>query len=364
MKTIKSYLSEVEDFRIEKKCLHKLSDILLIGLFTYLSNGEDYEDMVLFAKTHGDFLKSYVSLPNGVPSHDTFRRVFSMLSPDVLHRCLTDYGKSIIDLLSEKQICLDGKKLRGVSPTSRGNKGLYIVNAWVSENRVCVGQKKVADKSNEITAIPALIDELDITDAVVSIDAAGCQRDIAAQITGKGGHYLLALKENQKGLLEDTVCGFNTCSAESVSEEWEYDHGRYEVRKCSIISSINALLPETQQQWSGLKTLIRVEAGRQIRDRQVRETRYYISDEEGLSAAYYNALVRGHWGIENQLHWHLDVTFREDACRARKDYAPENLSTLRKLALQIISEQADRLSLKKRRLKAAYQVEYLIKLIT
>jgi predicted transposase YbfD/YdcC len=286
-----------------------------------------------------------------------------MLSPDVLRRCLTDCGKDIINSLLEKQICPDGKKLRGVSPTSRGNKGLYIVNAWVSANCVCIGQKKVDDKSNEITAIPTLIDELDITDAVVSIDAIGCQRDIAAQITEKGGHYLLALKENQKGLLEDAIHGFKSCSPESVSEEWEYDHGRYEVRKCSIISSENALLPEIQKQWSGLKTLIRVEASRQIKDKQMQETRYYISDEEGLSAAYYNALVRGHWGIENQLHWHLDVTFKNDACRARKDYAPENLSTLRKLALQIIREQSDNLSLKKRRLKAAYDLNYLIKLI-
>ena len=191
--------------------------------------------MVLFAKTHGKFLKSYVSLPNGIPSHDTFRRIFSMLSPDVLRRCLTDYGKSVVDLLSEKQICLDGKKLRGVSPASRGNTGLYTVNAWVSENRVCVGQKKVDDKSNEITAIPSLIDDLNITDAVVGIDTIDCQRDIAAQITKKDGHYLLALKENQKGLLEDAIRGFKSCSVESVSEEWEYGHGRYEVRKCSII---------------------------------------------------------------------------------------------------------------------------------
>jgi predicted transposase YbfD/YdcC len=287
-----------------------------------------------------------------------------MLSPDVLRRCLSDYGKDIIGLPAEKQICLDGKKLRGVSPTSRGNTGLYIVNAWVSENRMCIGQKRVEDKSNEITAIPSLIDELDITESVVSIDAMGCQQDIAAQITEKGGHYLLALKENQGNLYEDTVFGFKTCSAESVSEDWEYDHGRYEVRKCSIIPSQKVLLPEMQNRWSELKTLVKVESSRQIKDRQVTEIRYYISDEEGQNAAYYNALVRGHWGIENQLHWHPDVTFREDDCRARKDYAPENLSTLRKLALQIISEQTDKLSLKKRRLKAAYDMEYLKKLIT
>jgi predicted transposase YbfD/YdcC len=289
--------------------------------------------------------------------------VFSILDAGVLRKCLNDYGKDIIGLLSEKQICIDGKKHKGVSPTSRGNSGFYIVNAWVAENRLCIGQKKVQDKSNEITAIPSLIDEIDITDAVVSIDAAGCQREIAEQIVGKGGHYLLSLKENQQELYDDVVCGFKACKAESISEEWEYDHGRFEVRKCSIISSKNALLDENQEQWSGLKTLIRVEASRTVKDRETKETRYYISDEEGISAAYYNSLVRGHWGIENHLHWHLDVTFKEDASRARKGNAPENLSTLRKLALQIIAGQNDKLSLRKRRLKAAYDIKYLENLI-
>jgi len=174
---------------MEKKCLHKLSDILFIGLLTFLSSGEDYEDMVLFAETHEDFLRDYISLSNGIPSHDTFNRVFSSLEPKLLGQCLHDYGKDIVGLLAEKQVCFDGKKLKGVCPTSRGNKGFYIVNAWVAENRICIGQKKVEDKSNEIAAIPSLIEEIDITDAVVS---TGCQREIAKQIVGKGGHYLLS----------------------------------------------------------------------------------------------------------------------------------------------------------------------------
>ena len=285
------------------------------------------------------------------------------MNPALLGKCLHDYGKDLVGFLSEKQICFDGKKLKGVNPTSRGNKGLHIVNAWVAENRICIGQKKVEEKSNEITAIPSLIEELDIADAVVSIDAIGCQREIAEQIVDKGGHYLLSLKENQRELYDDVVCGFKACRADSVSEQWEYDHGRFEVRKCGIIQSKNALLSEIHEQWSGLKTLVKVEASRTVKDREMKETRYYISDEEGLSAAYFNALVRGHWGIENHLHWHLDVTFKEDACRARTGHAPENLSTLRKLALQIIKDQKDKLSLRKRRLKAAYDINYLRKII-
>lgn len=364
MKAIYDYLSNVEDFRMAGKCHHKLSDILLIGLLTYLSNGEDYEDMVLFSKTHKDLLSEYIELPNGIPSHDTFNRVFSMLSADVLRECLNNYGKDLVSILSEKQICMDGKKLRGRDPRSKGNHGLYIVNAWVSEDRVCIGQKRVDDKSNEIEAIPRLIEELDITGAIVSIDAMGCQRDIADRIVAKQGHYLLALKENQGALYEDAICGFKLNHYLSIDETWEYDHGRYETRKCSIIDAEMALLEENKERWPHLNTLIRVEATRCVGGREAKETRYYISDLTNRDANDYNALVRGHWSIENHLHWHLDVTFGEDVSRARKGYASENLSTMRKLALQIIREQDDKLSLKKRRLKAAYDVQYLKKLIT
>jgi len=359
-----NYFAEVEDFRMENKCLHKLSDILFIGLLTSLSNGEDFEDMVLFAKAHISLLKEYIELRNGIPSHDTFRRVFMKLDPDVLRTCLTSFGKDIISTLSEKQICIDGKKLKGVSPASRGNSGLYILNAWVSENRICVGQQRVKDKSNEITAIPAVIKQLDITGAVVSIDAIGCQRNIAEQIVEQKGAYLLSVKSNQRELFDDIECGFKACAPESVSETREKDHGRYETRKCSIISSEKVLLPENQTGWSGLKTLVKVEAARIIKEKTSTETRYYISSESGFNANYYNELARGHWSIENQLHWHLDVTFREDASRARSDNAPENLSTMKKMGLQIISQYAgDKLSLKKRRMKAAYDQNYLKELI-
>lgn len=362
--SLQKYFSEVADFRMMGKCLHKLSDILIIGLFTYLSNGEDYEDMVLFAKTHSEFLSDYADLPNGIPSHDTFNRVFSCLHPDILRRCLTEHGRDILDVLCEKQICFDGKKLKGVSPTSRGNKGLFIVNAWVAENRLCIGQKRVDEKSNELTAIPDLISEIDIKDAVVSIDAIGCQGNIARQIVSAGGHYLLALKKNQQELLDDVICGFKACRTDLVNEEWEYDHGRFEPRTCSVLSAPKALMDENLIQWAGLKTLVRIEARRLVKDKKQTETRYYISDEAEQSPAYFNALTRGHWGIENQLHWHLDITFKEDACRVRTGYAPENLSTMRKLALQVIKDADGKLSLKKRRVKAAYDTNYLKKLIT
>lgn len=361
--SIQEYFGSIEDFRVENKCSHRLSSILLIGLFTYLSNGEDYADMVLFGESHKDFIEEYCFLENGIPSHDTFNRVFSLLDPDILRRCLNDYGKDLVGLLSEKQICFDGKKLKGVSPTSRGNQGLYIVNAWVAENRLCIGQKKVEDKSNEITAIPHLIREIDLEEAIVSIDAIGCQQEIAEQILSQKGHYFLALKQNQPELYQDAFGSFKACPVQSIKEEWEYERGRFEVRRCSILSANQVLLEENLKQWKGLKTIVQVEATRIIGEKQSHEVRYYISDEENQPASYYNALARGHWGIENHLHWHLDVTFREDACRARKGYAPENLSTMRKFALQILKEHKDKLSLKKRKVKAAYDVNYLKELI-
>ncbi len=205
-----SKLENLKDFRVLKKCHHKLSDILLIGLLTYLSNGEDYEDMVLFAESNYAFVKQYCELPNGIPSHDTFNRIFKHLDPSVLRDLLSDYGKEILDILSEKQICIDGKKLKGVSPTSRGNQGMYIVNAWVAENNLCIGQQKVEDKSNEITAIPKIIKQLDVENAVISIDAIGCQKTIAEQIVEQKGDYLLALKSNQKDLYNETIGAFKS----------------------------------------------------------------------------------------------------------------------------------------------------------
>lgn len=359
-----SALLDLEDFRMQKKCHHKLSDIVLIGLFTYLSNGEDYEDMVLFAQSNYDFVKKYCDLPNGIPSHDTFNRVFKYLNPNVLRGLLTDYGKDVLDILSDKQICVDGKKIKGTSPTSRGNQGLYIVNAWVAENQLCIGQQKVENKSNEIVAIPQIISQLDIENATVSIDAIGCQKNIANQIISQKGNYLLSIKKNQTSLYEQVTSGFKTVQSVDFSEEWEYQNSRFETRKCSVIKASTVLLAETLNDWNGLKTLIKIDSKRIVNEQKQVQTRYYISSEDFANANYFNALVRGHWSIENQLHWHLDVTFNEDKCRARAGFAPENLSTIRKLALQIIQSYKDKLSLKKRRVKAAYSTEYLQKIIS
>jgi predicted transposase YbfD/YdcC len=335
----------------------------MIAICTYLTGGSDYQDMHMFARERGSQLPDILQLPNGAPSADTFERIFQRIDASSLQSCLTKHGQEIMSILAEKQIVLDGKKLKGVSPTSKGNSGLYLMNAWVSENRFCIYQEKVEDKSNEITVIPKVLNSLDITDSIVTIDAIGTQTKIAGQIVSQGGHYLLSVKENQKELFEDVACAFRTHSGYHVTEEIEKDHGRIETRKCSILPAQDFLLEDNLQAWKNVNTLVKIESKREIKGSIHEETRYYISDEKEESSSYYQALVRGHWGIENQLHWHLDITFKEDTCRARKGFAPQNLSVIRKLALQIISNAKDKFSLKKRLYRAALDIKYMKKLI-
>jgi len=360
--SIDRIFSKVDDPRVESRCLHRLKDILFIAFCTLLSNGEDFEDMVEFGKQRLDWLKGILELPNGIPSHDTFNRVLQLIDPEQLTICLSGDGGLLIEGVKNKLVSLDGKKMRGVSPKSRGNKGLFILSAWVGEHRLCLGQQKVEGKSNEITAIPKLIDTLDLEGSIVSIDAIGCQAEIAENILEAKADYLLAVKKNQGSLYEEIGDEFTWSSANSFDQTWEYDHGRYEVRKCLIAPAKDYLTADLLAKWTGIKTLVKIIAERTVDGVTSSQTRFYISSQEE-TPSFYNASVRGHWGIENHLHWHLDVTFREDANRSRSGYAPQNLNILRKMALQRISKSKGKLSLKKRRFRASMNVDYLRKIV-
>jgi predicted transposase YbfD/YdcC len=364
-RTLSYYFEGIEDPRVVGRCDHLLSDLLLVAICTYITGGSDYQDMYLFCKERGEKLKEILVLPNGFPSVDTYERLFKRLDADALKTCLDKYGREILLTLKEKQIVLDGKKLRGVSPTKTSNSGCYILNAWVSENRICIGQKKVNDKSNEIVAIPEVLNSLDIEEATVTIDAIGTQTAIAEQIRNQKGHYLLSVKENQKELLEDIECAFKVHIGYDCVEETDCGHGRIETRRCSILPAKGFLMDDYIQQWKDVATLVKIDTYREIKGKGTitEKTRYYISDETFPKASYYQGLVRAHWGIENQLHWHLDVTFDEDKCRARTGYAPENLSTIRKFALQVIAAATDKYSLKKRQYKAALDLDYMRELL-
>ena len=360
--SIDHMFNEVDDPRVENRCLHRLKDILFIAFCTLLSNGEDFEDMVEFGHQRYAWLDNMLALPNGIPSHDTFNRVLQMIDPEQLSICLAQDGEQLIESLEGKLVSFDGKKIRGVSPNSRGNKGLYILSAWVGEHRLCIGQKKVKDKSNEITAIPELLACLDLQGSTVSIDAIGCQTEIAEEIIEAQANYLLAVKENQGTLHEQVADDLTWKSAKQFSEQWEYDHGRYELRKCSIVAAKEVLSPDLLTKWRGINTLVRIQTQRTTNNTSSSQTRFYISSED-KDAAYYNDAVRGHWSIENHLHWHLDVTFNEDANRSRKGNAPQNLSVLRKMALHRIAKMTDKLSLKKRRFRASMNIGYLQKVV-
>ena len=360
--SIDKIFSNVNDPRVKGRCLHQLKDILFIAFCTLLSNGEDFEDMVEFAEQRQDWLNDVLELPNGIPSHDTFNRVLQLIDPECLNESLQGDAEQLIESIRGKLVSLDGKKMRGVSPTSRGNKGLYILSAWVGEYRLCLGQKKVKDKSNEMTAIPELIDALDLRGSTVSIDAIGCQTKIGQKILDADANYLLAVKQNQGSLHEQVCDDFTWKSSKGFNENWEYAHGRHEVRKCQVVKAKDVLTPDLLDKWVGVKTLIKIESQRTISDVTSFQSRFYISSEE-KDAEFYNTAVRGHWSIENHLHWHLDVTFNEDANRSRSGKAPQNLNILRKMALQRISKMKDKLSLKKRRFRASMNVDYLQKVI-
>jgi predicted transposase YbfD/YdcC len=360
--SIATILREIPDPRVAGRCLHLLEDILFISLCCVIAGGEDFEDMVVFGNEKHKWLLQYITLPNGIPSHDTFNRLFQLIDNELFSECLGKHGKTLLESITGKQVCLDGKKIRGVSPSSRGNKGLYTLNAWVAENRICIGQRKVEDKSNEITAIVPLLESLDITGSTVSTDAMGTQKEVATTIIDCGADYFLALKKNQGSLFEEVEELFTAAKGVEVlcSEvQWEYDHGRYETRKCSIISAEKELDPDVRREWKELKTLVRIDAQRTIKAVTTNEIRYYIASGKTSNPLYYNGLGRGHWGIENHLHWHLDVTFKEDASRARTGNAPLNLAVLRKTALQLIAQRTEKISFKKRRYRAALNDEYL-----
>lgn len=349
----------VPDHRVTGRCTYSLADLLTIALLTYLCGGEDYVDMSQFAHVRARSFGLLANSPDRSPSPDTFERLMSAVNPEEIERCLKEHGQRFIDTLREKQVVIDGKKLRGVSPKSKGAKGDFLMNAFVSENHIMVGQLPVKDKENEITAIPKLIEKLDIEEAVVSIDAIGTQVNIVQAILSKNAHYFLAVKDNQKALKESIVDAFRYNKPLDSATQMDADHGRIETRQARILDVESIDDEDVVKRWPGLKTIVEITSVVDYGENTVTSVRYYISDENFPKAAYFNMLARGHWSIENQLHWHLDVTFKEDACRARKGYAARNLSTIRKLAMQIVKGHTDKRSLKKRLFRAALSQDYL-----
>jgi predicted transposase YbfD/YdcC len=345
---------------------HLLSDILFIGLCAVLTGSRSWEGMAAFGDSKQQWLRSLgLKLANGIPSHDTFNRVFSDLDPAAFQASFTSWIQGVCESLGVRHVPIDGQTVRG----SRGPDGtcLHLVSAWAAEHRLTLAQVAVEGKSNEITAIPKLLELLDLKGALVSIDAMGCQKAVAAQIRQGGGDYLLALKDNQPTLSTDAEAAFVNayeCDFAGIRHEilttQEVGHGRSEERRYTVIYDPSGL--RTREQWVDLRSIVQVIRTRREGDKESTEVSYYVSSSEAAIEVLAEG-IRGHWSIENNQHWSLDVLFGQDRCRARHKNAAENLAWLRKVVLGIFNQDTTKGSIPTRQLKAALDDQYRERLV-
>lgn len=361
------HFAALEDPRVDRTKLHPLQSVVVIALCAVICGAETWDEIAEFGRAKAKWLGTFLELPNGIPSHDTFNRVFQALDPKQFESCFLNWMKGVAETLRTEVIAVDGKTLRGSRDGSAGKAAIHMVSAWAARNRLVLAQVKVDDKCNEITAIPELLRALAVQGCIVTIDAMGTQREIAQQILDQGANYVLALKENQPKLHQDVVGMFADAKAgqiqELVVEEVrgiEKGHGRIEVRHYGVIGDADVLeWLQQEHKWPGLQSIGMVEAERRLGDKRTSESRYYLLSAR-LSAKAFGEAVRSHWGIENQVHWLLDVCFHEDQSRIRAGYAAENFAVLRHIALNLLRHHpAKRLSIKARRLKAAWDHDYL-----
>lgn len=353
--------------RIERRKLHKLHDIIFITIAAVICGCDQWNDIEEFGQIRYDWLKTILELPNGIPSHDTFNRVFSLLDPHQLQQCFGSWVQSVAKVTQGSIISIDGKHM--CNSGQGGSKAvIHMVSAWCSANNMVLAQHKVDDKSNEITAIPALVEILDLTGCLVTIDAMGCQHDIAEKIIGKRADYILAVKNNQEHLCDDMQEAFEQDKTVQSDVQFHTNHGRIEKRKCSIITDTDWICK--QQNWANLHTLIKIESERTFKGSEAKaevHTRYYISSYQG-DAAFFNHAVREHWGIENKLHWSLDVAFGEDKSTKQAGNAAQNFSFINKIALNLLNQYDDKrgaqkVSIKTKRKKCGWDKDYLLKVL-
>mgnify|MGYP003450188025 FL=1 len=352
----------LKDPRIDRNKQHSLQDILSLVVIGIICGADSWDAIEEFGKAKKEFLSTFLSLPNGIPSHDTINRVFSLIQPKKFELAFISWAKSLKnkEILSEV-IAIDGKSVRGSKDSFHGSKAIHLVNAWACSNELVLGQLKVDGKSNEITAIPVLLDLLDIEGCIVTIDAMGTQREIATKIIENKADYILALKGNQGNLEEEVESIFRVQNVEDEAIDIEKNRGRIETRTCQIIRDLKFL--DKKENWEGLKSIIKITSIREIGDKKTTETRLYISSLEH-SAKEINKYIRSHWAIENSLHWTLDMTFNEDRQRKRDKNAAENFAQAQKIALNLLKiENSTKMSIKTKRLKAAWDNQYLLKLL-
>ncbi len=353
----------VPDHRIDRKKLHLSVDIVFITLAAVICGAETWDDIVRFGESKKEFLQGILLLPEGIPSHDTFNRFFAGLKPGEFEKLFLSWVNELCETI-DGVVAIDGKTIRG-SRKKGPKSAIHIVSAFACANNLILGQVKTDQKSNEITAIPELLKALDIEGCTVTIDAMGCQTKIAKSIIDKGANYLLAVKENQKELHANIKDTFRCVAKENLISHTDLDmgHGRIETRKCTVTSDLSELTKSGI--WVNLKTLVKIESIRHNKTTGIESTeiRYYISSE-APNPERINNMVRSHWGIENKVHWLLDVAFNEDKSRKRDGNAAENYSTVLRIALNLIkAETTTKSSIKGKRLMAGWDNDYLLKIL-
>lgn len=365
---IETYFSTLEDPRSAMNQAHEFLDILVIAICAVICGADDWVAVADYGRAKQSWFERFLALPNGIPEHDTFWRVFRALDPEQFQACFLSWMQAVCQETEGEIVAIDGKQLRRSYDRQDGQAAIHMVSAWASANGLCLGQCKVDEKSNEITAIPKLLQVLELAGCVVTIDAMGCQVEIAQEIIEQEADYLLALKKNQGHLFDDVKLLFDDL-VDSDFRAYDYadhksvdlDHGRVEVRTCWVISDPQVIRHlRGAERWPQLCSLVKIQAERYLPDEQTVAVRYFISSVDA-SAQELLRIARTHWNIENCFHWVLDVAFREDDSRIRKDNGAQNFALLRHLALNALKqEQSAKVGVKNKRLRAGWDNDYLL----
>ena len=363
------HFASLEDPRVEYLVEHRLLDIIALTICAVICGADSWVEIEAYGHSKADWLQSFLALPGGIPSHDTISRLFAMLDPAQLQSCFANWVKSVAKLSDGEVVAIDGKCVRRSYNNGQGKGAIHMVSAWASENRLVLGQVKVDSKSNEITAIPKLLAVLDLKGCIVTLDAMGAQTAIAQQIVEQEADYILSLKGNQGDLHQDVEQLFDWAMKTAFKDiPYEYHltldkgHGRLEIRRHYLLGAVEYLVHA--ERWHGLKRIGMIESERRMDGKPTTlERRYYLLSLDGDVHRFATA-VRSHWGIENQLHWCLDVAFDEDQSRIRSGHAPENMTLMRKIALNLLSKESSvKVGKKAKRLKAGWDNDYLLKVL-